>query len=95
MKIRLDYITNSSSSIFIISVCNYSKWNDSERAILEFLLALEDKPDSEKAYLLEELPELNRLVYSKNIDYDSGLRKLLDKFPKDKLTYYISDDYDI
>lgn len=90
MRIRLDYITNSSSSSYLISVSNEQKLSESERAILNFILNAEDEYESEKAELIENN---NKKIYRKEIDYESGLGNLLDKFPKDKVDFKIDDDY--
>ena len=87
MRMRRDFITNSSSSSYIISVKD-NELTKSERAILDFILSVEDEPDSEEAEMLKKLPESNETIYQKYIDYSSGLEEILDKFPKDKVTYF-------
>lgn len=89
MKSRLDFVTNSSSTNYLISVSDESGLSESERAILEFILNIEDDYDSEQAELLSEND--NKRIYRKLIGYNSDLEKLLDKFSK--ISYREDDDY--
>lgn len=89
MKSRLDFVTNSSSTSYLISVSDESGLSESERAILEFILNIEDDYDSEQAELLSEND--NKRIYRKLIGYNSDLEKLLDKFSK--ISYREDDDY--
>ena len=89
MKSRLYFVTNSSSTSYLISVSDESGLSESERAILEFILNIEDDYDSKQAELL--LENDNKRIYRKQIGYNSDLEKLLDKFSK--ISYREDDDY--
>ena len=89
MNSRLYFVTNSSSTSYLISVSDESGLSESERAILEFILNIEDDYDSKQAELL--LENDNKRIYRKQIGYNSDLEKLLDKFSK--ISYREDDDY--
>lgn len=87
MKVRVDFITNSSSSSYLIKI-KEDKLTESERAILKFILSVVDEADSEEAELVKEVPESKETIYQKYIDYSSGLEEVLDKFDKEKVIYW-------
>lgn len=94
MKIRSCFVSNSSSSSFILSVPNYMNYKGEEQINLDCYSPIDDDDDFDYSEIKQEYiktaKDTNSYIFDVKIDWEndspySAIKKLLEKLPNAKL----------